>query len=413
MIAEPPKPDTKKPRRRWPIWVAAAVAIGLIAYIWVVNHRAGPGAAGGAGGRGGRMGAGDDKPVPVLVGEVKQADVPLTIAAIGTVEAAESVQVRAQITGNVVGVGFEEGQPVRRGQVLFRLDPGPALAAVRQAEAAVARDRAQLAQARADAARSRSLGAQGYISRQQAEQAGSQVAALEATVQAGRAQVENARVQLGYATIRSPIDGVAGARLVDAGNLARANDANPLVVINRVTPAMVRFAVPQGEIDRLRRYHKQRALKVTATPRGGAPHQGTLAFLENAVDAATGTLGMQARFPNVDAALVPGQFVDVQVTLTVEEDRVVAPAQAVLPAQDGHLAFVVEGEKVVQRTVKVARAAGPLTVVAEGLKPGEKVVTDGTLQLKDGANVEIRTGLEPPSPKPGEGRRGRGQGGGH
>ena len=411
MIADPVKPDiTAHRRRRWPFWVVAALIIALLAYIWVAN-RGGPGAAGG--GRGaGRMGGG--APVPVLVGEVKQADVPLTFDVIGAVEASESVSIRAQITGTVIGVGFEEGQPVKRGQVLYRLDPAPARAALRQAEAAVARDNAQLAQARSDAARFRALGAQGYVSRQQAEQAGANVAALAATVQAGQAQVENARVQLGFATIRSPIDGVAGSRLVDVGNLARAGDTQPLVVINRVTPAMVRFAVPQNEIDRVRRFHREAALQVTATPRGGAPHQGTLAFLENAVDPTTGTLSMQARFANQDRALVPGQFVDVAVTLTVERDRVVAPAQAVLPAQDGHLAFVLqEGGTVAQRPVRVARPAGEMVVIDEGLKPGEKVVTDGTLQLRDGAKVELRTSLEPPAPARGQRRGQAGTPGGH
>lgn len=404
MIADPVRPEPRARRPRWPLAVVALLVVAITAYIWVVNHRGGPG-----GGRGGRMGAASDAPVPVLVGEVTRADVPLTLAAIGTVEAAESVSIRAQATGTVVAVGFAEGQPVRRGQVLYRLDPAPALAALRQAEATLARDRAQLLQARVDASRFRALGAQGYISRQQAEQAGATVAALAATVAGDQAQVQQARVQLAYATIRSPIDGVAGARLLDAGNLARAGDASPLVVINRVTPAMVRFAVPQGEIERLRRFHRAAPLRVTATPRGGAPHTGTLAFLENAVDPATGTLGMQARFPNADAALLPGQFVDVSVTLDVERGRVVAPSQAVLPAQDGHLAFVVEGDQVAQRVVRVARAAGPLTVIAEGLKPGEKVVTDGTLQLRDGARVEVRTSLVPPAGAgraAGEGRRG-------
>ncbi len=398
MIADPVKPETTPHRRRWPFWVGAALVVALLTFIWITNHRGGPGGAGGPGGRGGRMGGGSDAPVPVLVGAVKRADVPLTLNAIGTVEAVESVSIRAQTTGSVIAVGFEEGGPVRRGQILFRLDAAPALAALRQAEASLARDRAQLAQARADAARFRALGAQGYISRQQAEQAGSTVAALEATVQAGRAQVETARVQLAYATIRSPIDGQAGTRQIDVGNLARAGDATPLVVINRVTPAMVRFALPQAELDRVRRYHRQKALRVTVTPRGGAPHTGTLAFLENAVETATGTLAMQARFPNADGALVPGQFVDVLVTLAIEPDRVVAPAQAVLPAQEGHIAFVLNGDKVAQRSVRVARAAGPVTVIADGLKPGDQVVTDGTLQLRDGARVDVRTSLEPPAP---------------
>jgi multidrug efflux system membrane fusion protein len=417
MIADhkPSLQPTPTRGRRWP-WILGVVAlVGLVAWIWTSTHRG----AGHAGGRvGGRPTA--DQVVPVMVGDVTRADVPLTFSAVGTVEASESVSLRAQTSGTVLAVGFEEGRPVRKGQVLYRLDPAPALAMVRQAEATLARDRAQLAQAQADARRFRALGAQGFVSRQQAEQAGASAAALAATVQADLAQVENARVQLGYATVRSPIDGMAGARLLDVGNVVRAGDTAPLVVINRVTPVMVRFAVPQGEIDRVRRYHAAGPLAVTATPRGGRPHAGKLAFFENAVDPATGTLGMQARFPNADQALVPGQFVDVTVTLAVEKDKVVAPTQAILPAQEGHLAFVLgEGDKVAQRPVRVERVVGARTIVAEGLKPGDKVITDGTLQLRDGAKVEIRTTLVPPSPPPGgrggrgRGAGGQGQGGGH
>lgn len=385
--------------RRWP-WILAVVAVvGVIAWIWVSHHKGGPRQAGGRGK------PALDQTVPVMVGEVKRVDVPLTLQAIGTVEASESVQVRAQASGEVLAVGFQEGRPVQKGQVLYRLDPAPARAAYQQVQAQLARDKATLAQARADAKRFQALGAQGFVSRQQAEQAAAQANALAATVQADMAQLQNAQVSLDWATVRSPIAGVAGARLVDVGNLVRAGDTNPLVTINKLSPVMVRFSVPQAEIDRVRRYHAKSPLKVTATPRGGAAHAGQLAFFENAVDAGTGTLAIQAKFPNADQALIPGQFVDVGITLEVEKGLVVAPTQAVLPAQDGHLAFVVQADNtVVQRPVKVARAAGPLTVVAEGLKPGDKVVTDGTLQLRDGAKIEVRTTLVPPSPKPGEGK---------
>jgi multidrug efflux system membrane fusion protein len=292
-------------------------------------------------------------------------------------------------------------------------------ASLRQAEANMARDMAQLAQARADAARFRSLVAQGYVSRQQAEQSLASAQALEATVAADRALVENARVQLNYATIRAPISGVAGDRLLDVGNLVRSGDTNALVVIHRVSPAMVSFSVPQGEIDRVRRFQAQKPISVTATPRGGRAHTGTVTFIDNAVDPSTGTLRLQARFPNTDGAMVPGQFADVSIRLTVEQDRVVAPAQAVQPGQNGHFVYVLNPDNTVtQRSITLARSVGEDAVVASGLQPGEKVVTDGTLQLRDGGKVEVRDSLIPPSPQPrraGEGRgRGAGQGqGGH
>lgn len=356
-----------------------------------------------AGGHGGE-GAPEGKrraapPVPVLTGTVSRAAMPVELAAVGTVEAAESVAVRAQVTGTVLEVGFAEGQAVARGQLLFRLDAAPLEAAYRQAKATLARDSANLAQARADAKRFAELGAQGFVSRQQAEQAGAAASALEASVAADRALVENARVQLDYATIRAPISGVAGARQIDVGNLARAGDTAPLVVINQQAPIFVSFAIPQSEVSRFRAYQRRGALAVSATPRGGKAHAGTLAFVDNAIDPTTGTLTLKARFPNRDGALLPGQFADVALTLAVEPDRIVAPAQAVLTGQSGEFVFVVDDASVAhQRAITRERTVGDRAVIAVGLAPGEEVVVDGTLQLKEGAKVVKRENLIPPSP---------------
>jgi multidrug efflux system membrane fusion protein len=388
--------------------VLVAIVAGLVG-IWVSTHQ------GGAQGAQGRRGARPDAPVPVLVGTVKRADMPVTLAAVGTVEASESVSVRAQIAGEIRAVGFQAGRAVKKGQLLYQIDAAPLQASLRQAEANMARDMAQLAQARTDAARFQSLVAQGFVSRQQAEQSGASARALEATVAADRALVESARVQLAYATIRAPISGVAGDRLLDVGNLVRAGDTNPLVVIHRDNPVMVSFAVPQGEIDRVRRFQAEKPISVTATPRGGRAHTGTVTFIDNAVDPGTGTLRLQARFPNTDGAMVPGQFADVSMRLTVEKDRVVAPAQAVQPGQNGHFVYVLnEDDTVTQRSITLARSVGEDAVVAAGLAPGEKVVTDGTLQLRDGGKVEVRDSLIPPSPQPrrqGQGGAGQGRGG--
>ena len=350
--------------------------------------------------------------VPVLADDVKLAPVPLLFGSVGTVEAVETVSVRAQASGQVLEVGFQEGKPVKKGQMLFKLDPAPFQASLKQAEAALARDRAQLEQARADARRYQDLLAQGFVSRQQAEQMTSSVAALEATVQADKAVVENAKVQLSYTTIVSPIDGVAGDRQVDVGNLVSAGGTTPLLVINRVSPVFVSFTIPQHQIDRVRRYQAEAPILVKATPRGGQPVTGKVVFLDNAVDPSTGTLRLKAEFPNANGALVPGQFADVELTLTTEQNRVVAPAQAVQPSQTGHYAFVInEDMSVAQRDVELDRIQGEIAVVVSGLNPGERVVTDGTLQLRDGSKVEIRDSIAIPVKPEGKAQGAKAQGG--
>lgn len=401
------QPNSSAPRRKR-FWIAGAVALMIVALL--VGKALTSKEAKSASPQMTRV-------VPVLADDVRVADVPLLLSSVGTVEAMETVSVRAQASGQVLEVGFQEGKPVKKGQMLFKLDPSQLQAVLKQAEATLARDRAQLSQAKADARRFQDLLAQGFVSRQQAEQTASSVAALEATVQADQAVVENARVQLSYTTILSPIDGVAGDRQVDVGNLVTAGGTTPLLVINRVSPVFVSFTIPQNQIDRVRRYQAEAPIVVKATPRGGQPVTGKVVFLDNAVDPATGTLKLKAEFANASGALVPGQFADVALTLTTERNRVTAPAQAVQPSQTGHYAFVINPDlSVAQREVKLDRLQGDLAVVVSGLNPGERVVTDGTLQLRDGAKVEIREGIEPPAnpeghPHGGEPQRGESQGG--
>ncbi len=400
MIDVQPTPPAPRPKRLWLLGLAALIVVALVAGKFLSAPKESK--------EGAKF---MQRAVPVLVDDVKVSDVPLLFSAVGTVEAIETVSVRAQASGQVLEVGFEEGKPVKKGQMLFKLDPAPLQAALKQAEAVLARDQAQLAQAKADARRYQDLLAQGFVSRQQAEQMSSAVAALSATVQADQAVVENARVQLSYTTIASPIDGVAGDRQIDAGNLVQAGGSTPLLVINRVSPVYVSFTIPQNQIDRVRRYQAEDPIRVTATPRGGQPVTGKVVFLDNAVDPSTGTLKLKAQFPNASGALVPGQFADVALTLTTERNRVVAPAQAVQPSQTGHYAFVVNGDLTVsQRDVKLERIQGDLAVVVSGLNAGERVVTDGTLQLREGATVEIRDGIEPPAKPEGQPQGGNPQG---
>jgi len=331
-------------------------------------------------------------PVPITAATVEQRPVPFTLEAPGTVEPLKTVAVQAQVGGVLEQVNFREGDEVRAGQVLFRIDSRPYQAALAQARAVLARDEAQLSSARADAERLAALAEKEYVTAQQSEQARANAAALEATVAADRAAVETARLNLDYATIRAPIDGRAGSLLVRQGNLVRANSGTPLVVINQIRPILVRFAVPASRLGSIRE-HQDHPLTVRAAPSGPGPTSvGRLTFVDNAVDTATGTILLKGEFPNADAALWPGEFVTASLELYVDSAAVVVPSAAVIPGQQGPYVFVVRADRTTEpRDVKVARTAGEVTVVAEGLRPGEQVVTEGQLRLTAGAKVQIKS----------------------
>lgn len=341
-------------------------------------------------------------PVPVSAATVERRAVPFTIEAPGTVEPLQTVAVQAQVEGVLQRVDFREGDEVRQGQVLFEIDPRPYRAALAQAEAVLARDQAQLANARADVKRFEALVEKEYVTPQQFEQAKTTAAALEATVAADRAAVETARLNLQYATIRAPISGRAGVLLVRPGNLVRANGGTPLVVINQIRPILVRFAVPAPHLPEIQRYRARGPLPVRARPAGGGPEsEGTLAFVDNAVDSATGTILLKAQFPNQDAALWPGEFVSVSLQLYVEPDALVVPTAAVLNGQQGAYVYVVKPDQTTEvRDVRVARPAGDVTVLAGGVEPGERVVTEGQLRLTAGAKVQIKPPTGPPPGQP-------------
>jgi len=345
------------------------------------------------GGRGGRGGGGGD--VPVAVAPVTQESVPITVQGIGTVIAASTVAVHAQITGELTQVHFVEGQDVEKGQVLVTLDKRPLEAALHQAQAALERDQANLENARAVSNRQQDLLKRGIATREQAETARTSVEALDATVSADRAAIENAKVQLDYATIESPLTGRTGLLQVHPGNLVRANDTQAIVTINKITPVYVSFAVPEAQLPALKRYMARGTLPVTALPPSesdAAPSAGKITFIDNAVDVTTGTIKVKGTFPNDDHRLWPGQFVNVNVTLTSDPHAIVVPSAAVQTGQQGTYVFVVKGDKTAElRSVIVARAAGDRTVIASGLKPGETVVTDGQLRLVPGSRVSIKS----------------------
>ena len=346
--------------------------------------------------------------VPVTVATVGQKTVPLQLHAIGHVQTYATVAVKTQVGGELQRVHFKEGQDVRKGDLLFTIDPRPFEAQLKQVEANLARDQAQLENARREVHRYEELVKKEYVAHQQYDQTLTTATALEATVRADQAAVDNAKLQLFYCFIHSPIDGRTGNLLVHQGNIVKANDTTPLgpgpsgstsvsvplVTINQLSPIYVAFSVPEQHLPEIKKYMAAGKLQVDAIiPHDeGQPTHGELTFIDNAVDSATGTIQLKATFPNHDEALWPEQFVNVVLTLAMQANVVVVPSQAVQTGQTGPYVFVIQPDLAVEsRPVVVDREVGAETVVQEGLKPGEQVVTDGQLRLSPGAKVEIQT----------------------
>jgi multidrug efflux system membrane fusion protein len=381
-VAAPPGPIAR--RRWWLIGVAAAlVAIAaLVAYL-----ASGTSASGTAKGPA-------PAPVPVSVVTVAQQSMPMRIAAIGNVEPFATVSVKARVDGQIVDVGFKEGEEVREGQLLFRIDPRPYEAALRQAEATHQRDTAAAAQARSQEKRYLELLEKNFVSKDAYAQFRTNAETAEAVAAASRAAVENARLSVDYCTIRSPINGFAGKTLIQRGNLVKANDTASLIVLNQVRPVYVNFAVPEQNLDAIRTYMARGPLGVSAVPPGSS-HQangGRLVFVDNAVDSTTGTIRLRAQFPNQDLALWPGQYVNVAVTLFEQDAALVVPADSVQNGPQGQYVYVVKPDLTAElRQVKLDRVDGGRAIIAAGLKPGENVVTQGQLRLGPGSKVTIRT----------------------
>jgi multidrug efflux system membrane fusion protein len=333
--------------------------------------------------------------VPVTVAKVEQKNVPLQITAVGNVQAFSTVSVRALVGGELTRVSFKEGENVRKGQLLFSIDPRPYQAALLQAQAALARDEANLRNAQSEAARYAELVKKDYVTKEEYERITSGAEAAKAVVAADRAAVENARLQLAYCNIAAPIDGRTGSLMVHAGNIVRANDTNPLVVINQVMPVYVQFAVPESQLGPLRARGGV-GVPVAASPaKGGAPvATGKLSFIDNAVDTATGTITLKALFDNRDRALWPGQFVTVSVTLQDRPDAIVVPSIAVQTGQRGQYVYVVKNDRSVEmRPVKVAETIDQQSIIEKGLGAGEMIVTDGQLRLTPKSHVDVKNAL--------------------
>ena len=338
-------------------------------------------------------------PVPVVVATARRTAVPYTIRTNGVVEPMQTAAVEAQVGGILTRVAFTEGQTVTSGQVLFQIDPRPYLAVLDQAKAQLARDQAQAANARRDAARYASLVEKDYVTRSQADQAAASAASSLATVDADRATVEHAQLDVSNSTIRAPISGRTGSLLVRQGNLVKANASTPMVVINQIQPILVRFSIPQSELPDIQRYFgagKPLAVEASLSEGSGSIVFGTLAFVDNNVDSATGTVLLKARFTNSSGTLWPGQFVSVALRLYVDPDALTVPSQAVLTGQQGTYVFTVDSSgNTKQQIVKVARTVDTLTVVASGLRDGDRVITDGQSRLVTGARVVIKAAGAP------------------
>ena len=330
-------------------------------------------------------------PVPVTVAAAERRAVPYELPATGTVEPIQTVAVQPQVSGPIVRVAFREGQDVVRGQVLFQLDPRPFQAALAQAQSLLQRDRATATNAEEQAKRYSALAEKEYVTAEQYDATRSGAAAASATVAASQAAVDQARLNLQYATIRAPISGRTGSLRVREGNLVRSTDASPLVTINQIRPILVRFAVPAANLNDIQRYRNNR-VTVLATPTGGGtPSQGTLDFVDNAVDTTTGTILLKGRFPNADGALWPGEFVNVRLRLFVDENALTVPASAVVSGQQGSFVFVIQPDSsAATKSVKVERTAGDLALVSGEVKAGDRVVTDGQLRLRQGSKVQIK-----------------------
>jgi multidrug efflux system membrane fusion protein len=337
-----------------------------------------------------------NQPIPVLIAPAEQKDVPIYLDALGTVQAFNTVTIKPMVDGPLLTVNFNEGQAVKKGDLLAQIDRRTYQAALDQATAKKAQDEAQLANARLDLARYTKLAANNYTSAQQADTARAQVAQLEAQVQQDQAQIDSARTQLSYTTIVSPLDARTGLRQVDAGNIVHASDTTGLVVLTQLQPISVVFTLPQQTLGQVANAMQHGVAKVLAFAQGATGSQtglldtGTLAVLDNQVDATTGTIKLKATFPNLDNKLWPGGFVGVQLQADLAKDAVVVPPAAVQRGPRNAYVYVVNpDDTVTRRNVTVGHEDAQASIITDGVKPGDKVVIDGASRLSENSKVTI------------------------
>lgn len=343
--------------------------------------------------------------VPVLAAKVVEKELPRRLTAIGSAQAFATVAVKSRVDGQITEAFFKAGQTVAQGDLLFRIDPRPFQVALRLAQANLERDRAQATKAQGDVTRYKSLVGKGYTSQQKYEEARATFDALKAVQKADEAAIEAAKLQLDYTSIRSPIDGRTGNMLVDTGNLIKANDAGPLVVITQLRPIYVTFSVPERYLARIKRLMAAGNVPVEARLPGtdSASARGHLVFINNAVDTNTGTIQLKAEFENAGTDLTDGQFVNVALTLENRPTALVVPSQALQDGQHGSFVFVVkENSTVEMRNVVADDTVGDVTVITKGLAAGETLVLDGQLLLRPGSRVSLKSAAgDPPAARSG------------
>jgi multidrug efflux system membrane fusion protein len=331
-------------------------------------------------------------PVPVVVVPTEQRAMPIVLDAVGHVEASSTVEITAQVEGRINKVHFAEGDEVEKGALLFTIDAQPYRAALAEAQARLERDVALSEQAKLDSARAEMLANSGIAPTADKERAVANVQALAASQNANRAAAEAARVNLSYTQIRAPLSGRAGSLLVHAGNVVRPNAAIPLVVLRCVKPVMIRFSLPERYLPQVREHMKSGAAEVAVTSRGGneKPLLGKLTFIDNSVDADTGTIGLKAELANEDEALWPGQYVDVRVHLGMEPNAIIVPEAAVQVGQQGAYAYAISNDNTAElRKLVVKRTFDHWSVIESGLSPGERVAVEGLIRLAPGSKVTL------------------------
>ncbi len=414
MHGELPKSDTtvapatapaRKKRNRWLIYLVVFVAVGGALY-YVFGQKAEQQQ------RRGRFFAGDG-PVPVLAANAQLADVPVYLDGVGTTRALNTVTVRSQVDGKLLSVNFKEGQDVKRGDVLARIDPTTFQATLDQAVAKKAMDEALLANAQNDLNRYEQLAATNAINKQQADTQRSLVAQYTAQVKSDQAAIESAQATLGYATIRAPLDGRTGLRQVDEGNIVRASDTSGIVVITQLQPISVQFNLPQQYLGDVNAAFAQRPLQVDAqrSDTDAVLDRGKLTVVDNQVDPTTGTVKLRAEFPNDKLQLWPGQFANIRLLINTLQQVVTIPTGAVQRGPNGTFVYVIKDGVASMRPIVVQRQDEQRTVVKSGVAAPEQVVTTGFARLTDGAKVTVSSGDTTPAAATDAPRRGQRQNG--
>ena len=400
----PPVPSSTPLQRHKLLLIFILISAVLVAVIlWFTSSRVSAPAEKG----GGRRGSRDNGPVPIVPGVAQKKDLPIYLDGIGTVQGLNTVTIRPRVDGQLIKVNFTEGQEVKTGDVLAQIDPLPFKAQLDQVVAKKNQDDAQLSNARVDLNRYVDMVAKNVIAHQQYDTQKAMVAQIEAVVKTDQAAIDGAQVQLNYATITSPINGRAGIRLVDEGNMVRASDTNGLVVITQLQPISVVFTLPEQSLKEIHGKMGPGQITVLAMDRDNSTvlGKGTLTVIDNQIDISTGTIRLKATFPNEDLQLWPGEFVNVRLLLTTRKDAVVVPVPVIQHGPNGTYAFVIKEDQTVEiRPLRVGQVDGGEALVEEGLQAGEQVVVEGQYKLQKGSKV-ILPGAQGDAAKPSGSRR--------